>query len=373
MKRKLIILLLTVSLSIGSAIPALAVSQELSDTAGHWAQEDIEQAVAAGWVNGYPDGTFRPDNTITRAEFVKMLMAAIHLTPGSDTAEFLTEQRNPALDTALTDMSNSWLTAQGWTLPALCFGLIVPDDYSEHKFGPDTPITRYEIAVMVDRALGLVYPSSQQVTEELTFSDKDQIPEWAQGYVKEAVEAEVLEGYPDGSFGGSRTATRAEAVVMVARALQYMKTGIDKDIKVIVKEPGDSATNAPIEADLTVPVQIIDGCIYVPVRCIFDAIDELYYNVGFNYYWNPVEQTLRFEYGQFYHTFRSGDNKYAMNGSYQDMPGYTFPGNTRLLYGEIMIAAYDLEKPDTGNLWRGNWNSETKTLTLPVGEVKWCE
>ena len=46
---------------------AFAAPPVVSDIQGHWAQDSIEQAVNDGWVNGYPDGTFRPDGTITRA------------------------------------------------------------------------------------------------------------------------------------------------------------------------------------------------------------------------------------------------------------------------------------------------------------------
>ena len=382
MKRKLITLLFIILLMVGSAIPALAASQELPDTAGHWAQQDIEKAVAAGWVNGYPGGTFHPDAAITRAEFVKMLMSAIHLTPNSETSKFLIDNSSPI---PFTDMDYHWLTTQGWTQPAQSCGLIVASDYSNNRFEPDKPITRYEIAVMVNRALGFVYPASQPVAEALPFSDKEQIPQWVEGYVKQAVNAGVLEGYPDGSFGGSRTATRAEAVVMVLRALQYMETGIDKDIKVFVKEDNIYSDAPPLEAGLTVPAQIIDGCIYVPVRSVFDAIAKLYDNTEFRYGWNPIDQILYFEYGMFFLDFRSGDNQYGYGndgigrndaiGQYS--PIFSAMAKSRMLYGELMIPVYSPNQANIGNMGMavgaGSWSAETKTLVLPVGEVKWGE
>ena len=65
---------------------AASVSGEkgLSDLEGHWAQKEVEAAVASGWVDGYPDGSFKPEKSITRAEFTKMLLDAIHLTPDSE-------------------------------------------------------------------------------------------------------------------------------------------------------------------------------------------------------------------------------------------------------------------------------------------------
>ena len=48
-------------------------SKSFSDISGHWAEAEIERAVAFGWIAGYPDGTFRPDTYITRAEAMTMI------------------------------------------------------------------------------------------------------------------------------------------------------------------------------------------------------------------------------------------------------------------------------------------------------------
>ncbi|MBQ5583544.1 MAG: S-layer homology domain-containing protein, partial [Ruminiclostridium sp.] len=86
MKRKLISLLLTAVLLCTASVPALAAPGNISDLEGHWAQAEIETAINERWVNGYPDWTFHPEGTITRAEFTKMLLAAIHLYPDNGTS-----------------------------------------------------------------------------------------------------------------------------------------------------------------------------------------------------------------------------------------------------------------------------------------------
>jgi pectate disaccharide-lyase len=55
-----------------------------SDSGSHWAKSAIEQAAAAGWVNGYEDGSFRPDQSITRAETVVLLNRALGRTPNPE-------------------------------------------------------------------------------------------------------------------------------------------------------------------------------------------------------------------------------------------------------------------------------------------------
>ena len=73
---------------VGLAAPVNG-EKGLSDLEGHWAQKEVEAAVASGWVDGYSDGSFKPEKSITRAEFTKMLLDAIHLTPDSETVAWM--------------------------------------------------------------------------------------------------------------------------------------------------------------------------------------------------------------------------------------------------------------------------------------------
>lgn len=152
---------------------AMAAPSESSfpDTQGHWAQEQIEAAVRSGLVNGYPDGTFRPDATVTRAEFVKMLLDAEDIYPNSWATQWLKKQ-NETNQGPLNDMKNHWLTKAELTDAALATGIVVADDYYKHNFQPEQAIARYEIALMADRALGLVYPATHKENLALSFTDK---------------------------------------------------------------------------------------------------------------------------------------------------------------------------------------------------------
>ena len=130
---------------------------EFSDIVGHWASEYIAEGTEKNWVNGYPDGTFRPQNTITRAEFVKLILSAMKLTPGSDNAEFLNEvefhkaKYEPYEITLLSDVKNHWVTTSGYMDIALKYGMVIKEEYSGERFQPDKAITRREIAVMAMR------------------------------------------------------------------------------------------------------------------------------------------------------------------------------------------------------------------------------
>src|SRR5690606_31280905 len=114
-----------------------------SDIAGHWAERQIIQAAMNHIVSGYPDGTFRPDHPITRAEFTVMLVNTLEL---DGTASL------DALD-AFTDKEDIGAWAREAVAKAKQANIVI--GYEDGTFRPGANITRAEMAVMVARALKL--------------------------------------------------------------------------------------------------------------------------------------------------------------------------------------------------------------------------
>ena len=367
---------------VGLAAPVNG-EKGLSDLEGHWAQKEVEAAVASGWVDGYPDGSFKPEKSITRAEFTKMLLDAIHLTPDSETVAWMKAHAkmediwgDPTEYTPkLYDMSGHWLTSQGWLDAALYSGMVVPDDYNGKNFRPEKAIARYEIALMTDRALGLVYPASQPVEGELPFTDKEEILDWMKGYVNESVKAGVLKGYPDGSFQPNKTSTRAEAVVMIQRMLEEMEEGLNPDITVVARYQEGWKGESIVQEEETnkIQLQIVDNIIYASVKDLYDVEMEMMKKVGhinpdnrMGFQWWPVQQKTvvlnSTVYDYYQYEFQMGSNKYYWEvGSDGE---YCVPA--RALYGELMIPVCDLSHYDREpqDEWKGGWDPETGTLTL---------
>jgi len=116
---------------------------EFSDVSGHWAEQPIRDLAGAGIATGYPDGTFRPDNKITRAEVVSMLVRALKLHDVKGYAEI----------PSFTDLpQDHWAFDSAET--ALRLKILPP--YFRGKFEPDTPVTRAEVAAMIAESLRLV-------------------------------------------------------------------------------------------------------------------------------------------------------------------------------------------------------------------------
>jgi uncharacterized protein YgiM (DUF1202 family) len=178
-----------------------ASAADFTDVSGHWAETAIEQAVSAGYVQGYPDGTFRPDDVVTRAEFVTMLDSAFQVPDDS--------YANPG------DVSDQDWFAQD-VESALAAGYV--SDYPDGTFRPQDGESRQDAASMLAKLLKL------NSNGDLSFADAGQIDSSAVPYVSGLVAAGIFTGYPDNTFRPQETITRAEAVVIVNNALAMAET-----------------------------------------------------------------------------------------------------------------------------------------------------
>ena len=392
--KKLTSLLLAAAMMVPFAAAAPSEEGSFSDVDGHWAQAEIEQAVATGWVDGYPDESFKPEKSITRAEFTKMLLDAIHLTPGCETVNWMVEHAKIQVkgtgpwgtpntvdyEPNLNDMDTHWLTTQGWTEAALYSGMVVPSDYNNGNFRPEKPIARYEIALMVTRALGQVYEAKAEEGLDITlpFTDSETTLSWMKGYIRVASEAGVVKGYPDGSFQPNEASTRAEAVVMVQRMLDEMEQGLDPEITVVAQyrhwEDGETFTLE--RAADNIRLQVVDNVVYASLPDMYEVRAEIMREVNTPYdvyedpdqldeRWWPVEQCVDIANGlgifEVEDHFQMGSTSYYMSGTAEQ----EFCAPVRALYGEVMLPVCDLNHPseEAQDLWQSGWDPETNTLS----------
>lgn len=174
---------------------------QFSDTASHWAKESIEKAVQLGIVNGYADGNFRPNATVSRGEFSVMLSRALTLNGTADT-------------NSLTDYASIPSWAQEHVAKVVAAGII--NGYADATFRASEQLTRAQLAVMITRAVQL---EAEEATT-LSFADAEQIPLWAQKEIAAAVKAGLIQGKANNHFDANGTATRAEALTLIIRLLE---------------------------------------------------------------------------------------------------------------------------------------------------------
>nr|WP_270172658.1 S-layer homology domain-containing protein [Paenibacillus sp. SYP-B4298] len=174
-----------------------------SDTAGHWAATDIGKAVKLGIAGGYPDGTFKPDKTVTRAEFAVLLMNALKREGAA--AELVFKDR---------DAIGTW--AGDAVAKAVQAGII--NGYADQTFRPNAAVTRAEMVMMIAKSMGLKMDGKASTS----FADDQEIPGWARGAVHAVQEQGWIQGRSGNQFAPQGTATRAEAIRVLLNMLETL-------------------------------------------------------------------------------------------------------------------------------------------------------
>ncbi|TYQ12672.1 UNVERIFIED_CONTAM: S-layer family protein [Acetivibrio alkalicellulosi] len=182
-------------------VPAVVT---FTDIEGHWGIEYIMKLLELGIVSGYPDGSIRPDNNITRAEMSVIVVKAAGLEP-SDGAN---------LNFKDSDQIPKW--AAGFIQTAVDNGIIV--GYEDNTFRASRNITREEMVVLILKAFGIL---NEQDLEAPAFIDADQIGSWSLDYVKKSVDLNIVVGYQDNSFRPKRSVTRAEAFTVLVKTMEF--------------------------------------------------------------------------------------------------------------------------------------------------------
>ena len=210
-----------------SAVPAAAAFR---DTAGHWAEKTLDEWQDEGLIDGYGDGSFQPNGTVTRAEFAKLVNRTMGFT-------------------AESEISFSDVTERDWFHAEVARA--VAAGYARGSgglFRPNQPVTRAEAAAMLARAAGLAAKEERADA----FADAASIPAWARGSVGAAAEAGYMTGYPDGTFGALGSITRAEAVVTLDRVRRSAQ-------KTVIEQAGTTLENETVLGDLVIAESVGEG------------------------------------------------------------------------------------------------------------------
>ena len=235
---------MTLSMALAAALafaPAQAFAAPATDISGHWAEKVITQWQEKGLISGYEDGTFKPDNRVTRAEFVIMLNKALGFTQKGN-------------------VTFSDVSANAWYYDAVAIAVEAGycAGYEDGTFKPNATITRAEAAVMIAKAKELT--ANTEAADK--FTDASRIPVWAKGSVGAVSAAGFMTGRTDGTFDATNTITRAEAVSSLDRTMEKEET--DEEAKdVVVTEDDTVIEGQTIEGNLIIDKAVGEGEVYV--------------------------------------------------------------------------------------------------------------
>ncbi len=178
-------------------IPSSSFALETSDISNHWAGSTIQSWIDKGLVKGYEDGTFKPENNITRAEFMTLVNGAFGYTKTATT-----NYKDVATD--------SWYANA--IAKATAAGYIT--GYPDGTMRPDNPISREEAASIITKITK--YTENAEAANK--FADAASMT-WSKGLIGAVSSANIMNGYPDGTFVPQYYIKRCEAIVSLNRII----------------------------------------------------------------------------------------------------------------------------------------------------------
>jgi len=199
--------LLPTETSVGGARPAPAIPDYVFvgytiETTHVYSRQHLQ------YIRGYPDGSVRPENELTRAEAAMIFYRLFNFRERNIVA--LAQRGQFHRDTYSDVPRDAWFFEAVRTL----YNEQIIRGYPDNTFRPNQPITRGELAVMAARFDGLY-----SETRERIFSDVEH-GTWSAGYIHGAAEVGWVRGYPDGTFRPTNPITRAEVVTLINRVLE---------------------------------------------------------------------------------------------------------------------------------------------------------
>ncbi|HEY8530653.1 MAG TPA: S-layer homology domain-containing protein [Limnochorda sp.] len=240
--------------------------EQLADIKGHWAEDEIRDLADQEILTGYPDGSFKAERAITRAEFATMLARAYELEASADEAP------------DYRDMKGHW--ARDAVAKLTQAGII--EGYPDGTFKPHETITRAEMTAMVQRAVASAHGLADELPEgwKPTFSDLS-ADHWAFAAAELAHQEGILPPYVRDGFEPEEAATRAETAYMVSRSLRLevlegTLTQADEERQALVleTEKGPRSLILPSDARLVQGGKLVaakDLTTQVPVQVVADA------------------------------------------------------------------------------------------------------
>lgn len=185
--------------------PAFAQSRFYDVQQGYWAQTCIEQLAQRNIISGYPDGSFRPNSLVTRAEFSAMVGKAFPNAAQTRSAmQFSDVPTNYWAYSAIRQASQTGFLS----------------GYPNGTFVPTQNIPRAQVLVSLASGLGYSPTGSASTTLDAAFDDASSIPDYADNAIAAATQRSLVVNYPNSRLlNPNQSATRADVAASICQAL----------------------------------------------------------------------------------------------------------------------------------------------------------
>lgn len=210
-----------------------------------WAVDAIESMADEGIIKGYEDGSFRPENTVTKLESLVLIARILGST--KDENATLVEESLKAHQNVFTTYPINYGEEEVAYL--LTKGIITEDELTDYIGGENasTGLMRYEVAILLTKAMGAEEQVKENMISFLDYADTSDIPSHAKKYVEYVTDQEIMQGMGENLFSPLTKVTRAQAAVVLKKVqdlnnLTYyagMITKVDPDSKIFTLKTVD--------------------------------------------------------------------------------------------------------------------------------------
>lgn len=185
--------------------------KSFTDVGSHWAADCIAKITSREIYAGFPDGSFGPNQAMTRAQLAKVLA----IMASADVSAYTNRVFDDVEPTAWYGPYVAWANAAG----------IVMGD-GNGGFRPDSNVSRQEMAVMLSRFISYMGLSIPEVETGISFADNDQISDWAKAAASEMQSYGIITGRTGNLFAPVGISTRAEVATMLWRLIEATVTAL---------------------------------------------------------------------------------------------------------------------------------------------------
>ena len=214
MKKLLYTMAITFCIMVAAPISAFAAKfPDVTETDYGWAIEAIETMADEGIIKGYEDGTFNPAKTVSKLESLVLLSRI--LGSGKEETARISEASWDVYGEEIAEFELPYGNEEiAYLLGRGVVSVEELEDYID-KSNRDVALKRYEIAILLTKAVDAEKDLKAEIASSLTYADADDIPAQAKKYVAYVTEAELMNGMEDNTFAPNATVTRAQAAVVL--------------------------------------------------------------------------------------------------------------------------------------------------------------
>lgn len=249
-----------ISILASSFVPSYAYAKfsDIEEERYGWAKPYILDMADKGFITGYEDGTFRPDNEVTRLECLALFSRAM----GCDesVSESVLELAHDKYDTLIKNYALPW--GQDEIVYMLYKGALQKSDLDTYLSGTEKhkAMKRYEAAIIITKAMGGEKKAVADLGVALSYADAEEIPSNAVQYVHYVTEKGIMKGMDDNMFSPDTAVTRSQMAVMLSNTvsrtdysfIQARLADVDESMREVTVRTASGETKTYIYNDNTV-------------------------------------------------------------------------------------------------------------------------